>query len=442
MTTRTARLLHAGGTLVALWALAWAHATSWAPLSYGVTSTSRFGWTLVLGALLLVSSYALGLPEVPRTRKLAFSSAVAAYALSAVGVSVAALALGQPLMPRFVIFGAGVLIVPWYVLCAGLLIDNREKVLPRDRVIVVGDWADAATLSHELAIGAERPAQIIDVLTPEEAAATAAGEQPLRELVRAGDANVVALDRVAQLDRTIVEQVAVLHEQGVRVRTLSLFYEEWLGKLPVSELERISLMFDIGEVHRLRYGRFKRVVDVAIGLAGLVVLALATPCVFVGNLVGNRGALFFRQARVGKNGVPFTMLKFRTMAGSSTSSQWTERSDPRVTPFGRVMRRSHLDELPQMWNILRGDLSVVGPRPEQPQYVADLTEKLPFYNLRHLVRPGLTGWAQVKYGYASTDSDALEKLQYEFYYLRHQRLTLDLRVVARTIRHILRGGGR
>jgi lipopolysaccharide/colanic/teichoic acid biosynthesis glycosyltransferase len=443
VSSRVSRGLHIGGTLVTLWALAWAHATHWAPEPYGVASTSRFWWTVVLGALLLVTSYGVGLPELPRTRKVALTSAAMSYALSAIGVSLAALALGQPLMPRFVIFGAGLLVVPWYVLCAGLLIDSREKVLPRDRVIVVGHWADAATLSQELASGAERPAQIIDVLTPDEAAATAGGEQPLRDVVMTGDATVVVLDRSAQLDRTIVEQVAALHENGVRVRTLSLFYEEWLGKLPVSELERVSLVFDIGEVHRLRYGRFKRVADIAIGCMGLVPLATLVPFVALGNLMGNRGSLFFRQERIGKNGEPFTMLKFRTMSdGRSGAGNWTEDADPRVTPFGRYLRRSHLDELPQMWNMVRGDLSLVGPRPEQPQYVADLTEKLPFYNLRHLVRPGLTGWAQVKYGYAASESDALEKLQYEFYYLRHQRPSLDVRIVARTLRHVVRGGGR
>jgi exopolysaccharide biosynthesis polyprenyl glycosylphosphotransferase len=441
---RIARSLHAVGTVVTLWALAWAHATHWAPEPYGVASTSRFWWTAVLALLLLVTSYGVGLPELPRSRKIALLSACTSYAMSIVGVSLAALALGQPLLPRFVVFGAAVLVTPWYVLCAGLLIDSRGKSTPRDRVIVVGDWADAATLSQELAAGAERRAQIIDVLTPEEAAATAAGEQPLRELVDAGDATVVVLDRTAQIDRTIVEQVATLHEGGLRVRTLSLFYEEWLGKLPVSELERISLMFDIGEVHRQRYGRFKRVVDLSLAVVALVPLAVLTPLVLVGNLAGNRGPLLFRQLRVGKNGVPFTMLKFRTMSVTTggREGRWTDTDDPRITRFGRVLRRTHLDELPQVWNILRGDLSVVGPRPEQPQYVAELSEKLPFYNLRHLVRPGLTGWAQVKYGYASNDTDALEKLQYEFYYLRHQRLSLDLRIVARTLRHVVHGAGR
>jgi lipopolysaccharide/colanic/teichoic acid biosynthesis glycosyltransferase len=124
------------------------------------------------------------------------------------------------------------------------------------------------------------------------------------------------------------------------------------------------------------------------------------------------------------------------------STDWTSEDDPRITKFGHFLRRTHIDELPQFVNILRGELSIVGPRPEQPRYVATLEECLPFYQLRHLVRPGLTGWAQVKYGYAGSERDALEKLQYDFYYLGHQNLILDLRIIARTIRGTLVGSGR
>ena len=156
-------------------------------------------------------------------------------------------------------------------------------------------------------------------------------------------------------------------------------------------LERTSLFFDIGELHRARYGRAKRLVDVPLALAGVVVLAVVIPIVWLGNLAGNRGSLLYRQLRVGKAGQEFTLLKFRTMRTvDSDSTAWTTADDPRVTPFGRFLRRSHLDELPQVVNILRGDLSVVGPRPERPHYVRELEAKLPFYRLRHLVRPGLT----------------------------------------------------
>jgi lipopolysaccharide/colanic/teichoic acid biosynthesis glycosyltransferase len=130
-----------------------------------------------------------------------------------------------------------------------------------------------------------------------------------------------------------------------------------------------------------------------------------------------------------------------TVDASVPPGTWTTEDDPRITRFGGLMRRSHLDELPQVINILRGDLSIVGPRPEQPRYVAELTRKLPFYDVRHLVRPGLTGWAQVKYGYAGDERDALEKLQYEFWYLRHQALLLDLRIIGRTVRSVLGRSG-
>ena len=231
------------------------------------------------------------------------------------------------------------------------------------------------------------------------------------------------------------------------MRSLTLFYDEWLGKLPLSELERVSLMFDIGELHRARYGRLKRLIDLAAAVAGLVALAVVTPAVAVGNLIANRGPLFFRQERMGRNGHVFSILKFRSMRdgdgdGSNEPGAWTSEDDPRITPLGRWQRCSHIDELPQAWNVLRGDLSLCGPRPEQPRYVTELTEKIPFYNLRHLVRPGVTGWAQVKYPYGSTDDDALEKLQYEFWYLRHQKLVLDLKIAGRTLRHVVGRAGR
>jgi lipopolysaccharide/colanic/teichoic acid biosynthesis glycosyltransferase len=124
------------------------------------------------------------------------------------------------------------------------------------------------------------------------------------------------------------------------------------------------------------------------------------------------------------------------------AAEWTSENDSRITQFGRILRRTHIDELPQVLNVLRGDLSVVGPRPEQPHYVAWLVDKLPFYSMRHMVRPGLTGWAQVKYGYAGNGSEALDKLKYDFYYLRHQTLGLDLRIIVRTIRSVIGLAGR
>ncbi len=432
------------GTVLIVVGLSMFHAQHAAP-TYDYVSSFRFFWSIVYMVLLMVAAYAAGLPGVPRKRRQMAGSSVMAAMAGAAGVSLAQLALGSPLLPRLVVFGSALMVVPWFMFCSALSVAARHADGERDRVVVVGEGEDAASLAAEISRSAERPASLEAVIAPAEARRGPGHSAPLTDLVSRSRASVVVLDRAAQMDQTIVEQAARLHATGVRIRTLSLFYDEWLAKLPIGELERVSMMFDIGEIHRQRYGRAKRVVDVAVAVAVLPVLLLITPVLWLGNRMGNRGPLLFKQRRVGKGGDEFTMLKFRTMRVDHDDPgvhEWTGVDDPRITRFGSLMRRTHVDELPQMINILKGDLSLVGPRPEQPVYVDELTSKLPFYEMRHMVQPGLTGWAQVKFGYAASESDALEKLQYEFWYLRHQSLAVDARIMTRTIRSVLGGDGR
>ena len=222
------------------------------------------------------------------------------------------------------------------------------------------------------------------------------------------------------------------------------FYEQWLGKLPLSNLARSALLTDVSTIHAQGFASTKRMVDVVFATLGLLPLAIATPFVFIGNLFGNRGPLLYNQPRVGLNGQVFKIHKFRTMlpAAEGEVSKWTAEDDPRITRFGAVLRRTHLDELPQMLDVLRGTLSLVGPRPEQPHYVEQLTESLPYYASRHVVKPGITGWAQVKFRYSASELDAREKLQHDLYYIRHQSLVLDLKIIKRTITQVLFAGGR
>jgi lipopolysaccharide/colanic/teichoic acid biosynthesis glycosyltransferase len=441
--TRAAPAFLFSGIVAAVVGLSKLHASQVG--TYDYTGSGRLAWSIAYIGILAVTAYGLGLPEVPRTRRSAVISALAAAAAGATGMSLVQLLVGDALLPRFVVLGSGLILVPWYLLTVNLALDGRSLDERRDRVVLVADQpaGTRTELEDELERGGESAAVIVASMAPTEAEVAGSG-RPLERLVTSSRATVLVLDRAAQDLPSVVAQAATLHATGVRVRTLSLFYEEWLGKLPVGELERVSMMFDIGEVHRQRYTRVKRIVDVTLGLVGTVGLAVVAPVVLLGNLAGNRGPLLYRQARVGKNGLPFSILKFRTMrpARPGDCTDWTGEQDPRITRFGRVLRRTHIDELPQVLNILRGELSVVGPRPEQPRYVDELTEKLPFYAMRHLVRPGLTGWAQVKYGYAGDERDALEKLQYEFFYLRRQSLALDLRIVGRTVRSVIGGDGR
>jgi lipopolysaccharide/colanic/teichoic acid biosynthesis glycosyltransferase len=409
---------------------------------YDFTDSPRLAWSVAYVLLMALAAYSVGLPDLTSSRRSTVLLAVGSTLVASLGMAGIQLVVGSALLPRFVLMASPAALVPLYVLAAALAADGRQRDERRDRLVAVTSASEAIELADALAANPERPAVVAAVLEPALAATADPKVRPLLAVVAEVGATAVVLDRAAQAEDSIVSQAAALHEAGVRVRTLSLCYDEWLGKLPISELERVSLMFDIGEIHRARYGRLKRVTDVVVGAGAVLALALLTPFVLVGNLIANRGPLFYHQPRVGKNGRVFEILKFRTMAPDGRITDWTADEDPRVTKFGAWLRRTHLDELPQSLNIVRGDLSIVGPRPEQPHYVEELGDKIPFYNLRHLVRPGLTGWAQVKYRYGASEADALEKLQYEFYYLRHQSLTLDLRIVGRTLRHVIGRNGR
>ena len=291
-------LLHMGIVVVVL-GLSKVHAAFVANPTYDYTSSFRLGWSIAFMVALAGAAYGTGLPDLPRGARSTIGTAVAAATVAVVAFSLLHLLDPTAALPRFVIFGAGILLVPWFAFCSVIAAGGRRRAGRRDTVVVVGDWADATDITAELGRASERPAEVVAVMSAEDARSTGT-TRPLQEV--AGDASVVVLDRIAQLDDGIVDQVADLHETGVRVRTLSLFYEQWLGKLPVAELERVSLMFDIGAVHRSRYNRLKRVLDLSVCLLALPALALAVPLVAIGNLMANRGPLFYRQQRVGLGG--------------------------------------------------------------------------------------------------------------------------------------------
>lgn len=222
------------------------------------------------------------------------------------------------------------------------------------------------------------------------------------------------------------------HERGITVRSLADVYEELTGRLFLDQLGHTWLMAlpMRNETSRL-YATFKRLTDIGGAILGFGLFILMLPIVTIMIVIEDRGPLFYRQTRVGKYGKKFQVTKFRTMHVGA-GSEWSTENDPRVTYYGRFLRRFHLDELPQTLAVLRGDMSLIGPRPEQPRYVEALTREIDFYATRHTVRPGLTGWAQVNFGYGSGADGAAVKLSYDLYYIKHQSVSLDLAIMART----------
>lgn len=217
---------------------------------------------------------------------------------------------------------------------------------------------------------------------------------------------------------------------------LSTFWEEMDRSIPISEADEIWFLENLRGVRKRFYEITKRGVDLAwaavLGFFSLLVF----PFIALGIKLTDGGSIFYRQRRVGKGGRIFQVIKFRTMVPDAEKKgiQWAKKNDPRVTRFGRFLRNSRLDEIPQLLNVIRGEMSFIGPRPERPEFVEVLSQKIPHYGLRHLIRPGLTGWAQVNYPYGATEEDAQRKLRYDLYYLKNRSFILDAEIVLKTIR--------
>lgn len=179
--------------------------------------------------------------------------------------------------------------------------------------------------------------------------------------------------------------------------------------------------------------------DILVALVGLVFFAVLTPIVFFFNLFGNNGSLFYTQWRVGKKGNEFKIIKFRSMVTNAekNGAVWAQKNDTRVTKFGRILRKTRIDEIPQFINVLKGEMSLIGPRPERPEFVHQLELEIPYYGMRHVIKPGLTGWAQVMHPYANTINDQKEKLMYDLYYINERNLMLDFKIVVKTISTVL-----
>lgn len=231
---------------------------------------------------------------------------------------------------------------------------------------------------------------------------------------------------------------------GVQVSDLATYFEKMLGQIRIDQLHAGWLVFGNGFAQGTARLAVKRVFDV---LSSCILLALAAPLMLIAAMaikLESKGPVFYLQQRVGQHGGLFAVLKFRSMrAGAEKDGvpQWAAVNDSRITRVGALIRRIRLDEFPQLFNVLRGEMSLVGPRPERPYFVEQLTREIPFYAVRHSVKPGVTGWAQVRYQYGATVQDALEKLQYDLYYVKNHSLFLDIVVLFETISVVLSGKG-
>lgn len=243
------------------------------------------------------------------------------------------------------------------------------------------------------------------------------------------------------------QSVMDCYERGVQITPMPVMYENLTGRVPVEHVGKswsIVLPMAATPPGRL-YQVVERIADLVMAAVGMVLLAAVCPLLTVANYFWSPGPLFYAQTRVGRGGTVYKILKFRSMipdAEKRSGAVWAQEADARITPVGHFLRKTRLDEVPQFWNVLKGEMSMIGPRPERPEFVEQLADSIPFYRSRHAVKPGMTGWAQVKYRYGASVEDALMKLQYDLYYIKHQSLFLNLLILYKTIRVVIGFQGR
>ncbi len=265
----------------------------------------------------------------------------------------------------------------------------------------------------------------------------------LTDLIRRQHVDRVVVSMSDRRGRMPIRELLQAKMSGVRVEDAATMYERLTGKILIDEIKPSWLIFSDGFRASRTTRAVKRVVDLLLAAFGLLMAAPLMALTALAVRLESPGPVLYRQERVGENGRIFTLCKFRSMRTDAESGTpvWATDRDDRVTRIGRFIRLTRLDELPQLWNVLRGDMSFVGPRPERPFFVEQLAAVIPFYMERHAVKPGVTGWAQVKYRYGSSVEDAMEKLRYDLYYIKHLSIVFDLTIVVDTVKVILSAKG-
>ncbi|MFB9077321.1 sugar transferase [Flavobacterium procerum] len=252
---------------------------------------------------------------------------------------------------------------------------------------------------------------------------------------------IIASQKTDGITADLYQQLLHLLESGYIIREYTQVYESKTQRIPVHYIGRdFYRFFPFSRSNNNKLYLIQiRLMEFFLSAFGLTICLLFIPIIYIGNLIANRGSLFYTQDRVGKNGVIFKIYKFRTMIENSevNGAVFASSNDKRITPFGKFLRKSRIDELPQFFNVLKGDMAVIGPRPERPFFVDEIAALMPFYETRHVIKPGLTGWAQVNYSYGESIDESLIKLQYDLYYIKHRSVFLDLSITFKTITTVL-----
>ncbi len=349
----------------------------------------------------------------------------------------------------------GMLLLLWRKLFS--IVNNMAGIA--ERVVILGDGTLAESLVREIETRPELGIRIAGrAQMPRSGAQRDIHDRvqmPITRSQASFSEQLAVGSQIPRIDRIVVameerrgklpvDLLLSLKNRGVQVQDGNDVYESITGKVPIESIRLSWLLFSPGSHASRLFLFYKRFASIVISIFGLLLSLPLFPFIALAIKLSSPGRVLYWQNRVGRDGVVFRCYKFRTMradAESDTGPTWAEYDDPRITRVGRFLRKTRVDEIPQLVNVLKGDMSLVGPRPERPEFVAELDQKIPHYHLRQVVRPGITGWAQILYKYGSSIEDAKEKLRYDLYYVKNSSVGLDLLILFNTIKIVLVGRG-
>jgi exopolysaccharide biosynthesis polyprenyl glycosylphosphotransferase len=437
----------AAAVVVSLWL--WSIPAGW---EFSAQTIAEHAWWFCAVPLWLVTA---SLPAAPSSIAFSLRRTLAAL-LRASAVLLVAYAgwyfyAPRGVLPRLVtvyfVWEATLLTLAWRLVFVTIF--TRERF--RQRAIIVGSGRAAALALDTMRRYRGRQTDVIGFVpgSTEDGALTGIPRidpSALLKVATARSVSEIVLALEEDPDETLLKTLLVCQEAGAQVVRVQTLTEQILHRVPIDLLKPDWLMTDLADAMRLREASWwaKRALDLAGAVVGLTVLSVVTPIIAAAIWLDTGSPIFYRQRRVGRGGLPFTLVKFRTMtrhAERPGEARWAGRNDPRVTRAGRVLRKTRLDELPQMWDVLRGEMSLVGPRPERSEFIDHLQQAIPFYRARLMVPPGLTGWAQVNLPYGDSVGAAKLKLEFDLYYVKHRTLWFDVVILLRTVATVLGSRG-
>ena len=435
--------------------------------------TFRYSWyrLLLVPVVLQVAFYYSDLHNFRISRPFIW---IVARVTQAMAVGSLALAVVYYFLPRLLL-GRGILFLSFVITTLLVLIWRgmyrwalQQRFLAA-RLLILGSGSLADSIIEELISRSDNVYNVVGIMDlSTEGFARREGDEPTPEVnlseqwasllkaeLRHDPSELMGLVRYLEVDMVVaamdekrgrmpMQELLEVRMVGVPIITGEDFYEQIAGRILADRIRPGWLIFSPGfTTSRLR-SLTKRAMDVTISIIGLLLSLPLTVLTALAIKLDSRGPLIYRQERTGQHGKVFQVLKFRSMVSDAeklSGPVWAEEDDPRITRVGRIMRKLRLDEIPQMYNVLKGEMSFVGPRPERPNFVKQLSQELPYYQERLKAKPGITGWAQICYPYGSTVNAALEKLNYDLYYIKHSSISMDMTILLQTIKIIIFGGG-